>query len=82
MALAFHPDFATNGYVYIYYRAPRPVNHNPVSRIRASTSNPNVSDTTETILLDDLPQVSIGLNHNGGALHFSPTDGKLLRRYR
>lgn len=77
LGIAFHPNFASNGFVYVYYTSPTPTNHNRVSRVRASTSNPNVSDTTETILLDDLPTLSIGLNHNGGALHFSPIDGKL-----
>jgi glucose/arabinose dehydrogenase len=77
LGIALHPDFATNGWVYVYYTSPSPTNHNRVSRVVASTSNPNVSDTTETVLLDDLPTLSIGLNHNGGALHFSPTDGKL-----
>ena len=77
LGIAFHPNFASNGWIYVYYTSPTPVNHNRVSRIRASTSNPSVSDTTETILLDDLPQLALGLNHNGGALHFSPIDGKL-----
>jgi glucose/arabinose dehydrogenase len=36
-----------------------------------------VSTGTETVLLDDMPTVSVGGNHNGGALHFSPIDGKL-----
>jgi glucose/arabinose dehydrogenase len=77
LGIAFHPNFASNGWIYVYYTSPTPTNHNRVSRITASSSNPNVSDTTETILLDDLPTLAIGLNHNGGALHFSPIDGKL-----
>jgi glucose/arabinose dehydrogenase len=77
LGIAFHPNFAANGWIYVYYTSPTPVNHNRVSRIVASTSNPNVSDSTEAILLDDLPQLALGLNHNGGALHFSPLDGKL-----
>lgn len=77
LGIAFHPNFTSNGWIYVYYTSPTSTNHNRVSRIKASTSNSNVSDTTETILLDDLPTVSAGLNHNGGALHFSPVDGKL-----
>jgi glucose/arabinose dehydrogenase len=48
-----------------------------VSRVVASASNPNVSTGMETVLLDDLATVPNGGNHNGGALHFSPVDGKL-----
>ena len=48
-----------------------------MSRVVASTSNPNVSTGVETVLLNDLPTVPSGGNHNGGALHFSPIDGKL-----
>ena len=77
LGIAFHPNFASNGWVYVYYTSPTPTNHNRVSRIIASTSNPNVSDSTESILLDDLPTQTVGRNHNGGALHFSPIDGKL-----
>ncbi len=77
LGVAFHPDFATNGFVYVYYTSPSPTNHNRISRIVASAGNPNVSTGAETILLDDLPTVPSGGNHNGGALHFSPVDGKL-----
>ena len=83
LGIAFHPDFASNGWVYVYYTSPTrgtpPVtsNHNRISRVVASAANPNVSTGTETFMLDDLPQVGVGGNHNGGALHFRPTDGKL-----
>jgi glucose/arabinose dehydrogenase len=77
LGIAFHPDFMSNGQVYVYYTSPTPTNHNRVSRIVASAGNPDVSTGVETILLDDLPTVAAGLNHNGGALHFSPSDGKL-----
>jgi glucose/arabinose dehydrogenase len=77
LGVAFHPDFATNGFVYVYYTSSTPTNHNRVSRVVASTANPDVSTGIETVLLDDLPEVTEGLNHNGGALHFSPADGKL-----
>jgi glucose/arabinose dehydrogenase len=77
LGIAFHPNFTSNGWIYVYYTSPTPVNHNRVSRIQASTANPNVSTGVETILLDDLRTVPAGRNHNGGALHFSPVDGKL-----
>jgi glucose/arabinose dehydrogenase len=77
LGIAFHPNFTSNGWIYVYYTSPTPVNHNRVSRVQASAANPNVSTGVETILLDDLRQVPVGRNHNGGAVHFSPVDGKL-----
>jgi glucose/arabinose dehydrogenase len=77
LGVAFHPNFATNGFVYVYYTSPSPTNHNRISRVVVSAADANVSTGIETILLDDLPAVPSGGNHNGGALHFSPVDGKL-----
>jgi len=77
LGVAFHPDFTSNGFVYVYYTSPSPTNHNRISRIVASAADANISTGAETILLDDLPTVPSGGNHNGGALHFSPVDGKL-----
>jgi glucose/arabinose dehydrogenase len=77
LGIAFHPDFATNRFVYVYYTSPTPTNHNRISRVVASSGDPNVSTGAETVLLDDLPFVPAGGNHNGGALHFSPIDRKL-----
>lgn len=75
LGVAFHPDFATNRWIYVYYTTASVPIHNRISRIVASAGNPDVSDTTETVLVD-LPNLS-ATNHNGGAIHFSPTDGKL-----
>ncbi len=77
LGVAFHPDFTSNGFVYVYYTSPSPTNHNRIGRIVASAADPDVSTGVETILLDDLPTVPSGGNHNGGALHFSPVDGTL-----
>jgi glucose/arabinose dehydrogenase len=77
LGVAFHPNFAANGFVYVYYTSPSPTNHNRISRVVASAADANVSTGVETILLDDLPTVPSGGNHNGGALHFSPVDGRL-----
>ena len=77
LGIAFHPNFASNGWVYVYYTSPTPTNHNRISRVVANAANPNVSTGAETFMLDDLPTVGTGGNHNGGAIHFSPIDGKL-----
>ena len=73
IGVTFDPGFAQNGFVYAYVTRVTPNEHNVVVRLKAS-SNPSVSDGTET---DLLPLNGLGANiHNGGALHFGP-DGKL-----
>ena len=72
IGVAFHPDFASNGYVYAHYTATTPTTHNRISRLVA---NGDVSTGAETAIVD-LPTLSNALIHNGGAIHFGP-DGKL-----
>jgi glucose/arabinose dehydrogenase len=72
LGVAFHPQFSTNHWVYLYYTASSP---NPHNRIVRYTANGDVSTGAETVLVD-LPDLSSATNHNGGALHFGP-DGKL-----
>lgn len=69
LGFACHPDFATNGFVYVYYTrgAPR---RSVVSRFTVSVSDPNAADPgSETVLLE-IPQPFS--NHNAGALAFGP----------
>jgi len=73
LGLAFHPDYASNGEVYIYYSRGGP--HTSVIS-RFTNDNPadnTLSSATEDIILE-LPQ--IGSNHNGGSIEFGP-DGML-----
>ena len=76
IGVTLHPNFAVNDWVYVYYTTtdPAPVGgtHNRISRFVA---NGDISDGSETILVD-LPTLSSAANHNGGALHFG-IDGKL-----
>jgi glucose/arabinose dehydrogenase len=77
LGLAFHPDFADNGYFYVNYT------HDPdgpgadltrVSRFSVSAVDDDVADAaSETILMAFSQNES---NHNGGDLHFGP-DGYL-----
>lgn len=72
LGVAFHPGFASNGFVYVYRTTTQNGAHNRISRLVA---NGDVSTGVETALVD-LPALSSATNHNGGAIHFGP-DGKL-----
>ena len=69
------PNFATNGYVYIYYTLPNAAN-NRIVRYTASAANGDVADPNSARTVLDLDPLSSAPNHNGGAMHFGP-DGKL-----
>lgn len=75
--IAFDPDFANNGYVYVFYMRHQP-RQNRVVRITASASNPNVADPASETLLIELPfnNGAASGSHNGGGIHFG-SDGKL-----
>lgn len=72
LGFAFHPDYATNGWFYVYYSAGSP-SRTVVSRFAVS-ANPNVANAgSEQVLLEKPQPFS---NHNAGCLQFGP-DGKL-----
>ena len=71
--IVLDPQFATNGYVYVYYTATSPILHNRVARFTAN-GDVAVGGSHTTIL--DLPDLIGAINHMGGAMHFG-TDGKL-----
>jgi glucose/arabinose dehydrogenase len=85
LGLAFHPDFRTNGRLFVFYNAPpragAPAGYNntvTVSEFRAEVPAdadrpPVVAPGSERVVLQvDHPQA----NHNGGTLAFGP-DGHL-----
>ena len=73
LGLAFHPDFASNGFFYVNYTATGGGNTH-VSRFSVSAGNPNAADPSSEVLLLDISQ-PYG-NHNGGGIKFGP-DGYL-----
>ena len=73
LGVTFHPSFATNGFVYVYYTATTPTIHNRVSRF---TANGDVAVAGSETIIMDLENLSSATNHNGGAMHFGP-DGRL-----
>ena len=76
LGLAFHPDFASNGYFYVNYtRDPGPGDDlTVIARFTVSAQNPDLADGTSEVKLMEIPQDAS--NHNGGDLHFGP-DGYL-----
>jgi glucose/arabinose dehydrogenase len=77
LGVAFHPAFDADvpgaDYVYVYYTVPGSPAHNRVSRFTATGD----VGGGELPILDLEPLSATATNHNGGAIHFRPSDGKL-----
>jgi uncharacterized repeat protein (TIGR03806 family) len=74
LGMAFHPDFADNGELFLSYTAPGgDVFTSTVSRIRSTDGGASFDRATEEIVLQVEQPYS---NHNGGHLAFGP-DGML-----
>ncbi len=75
LGIAFHPNYASNRYVYIYYTVSGTSVFNRISRFTANAAGTQVVENSETVLVN-LDNLASATNHNGGALNFG-TDGKL-----
>ena len=73
LGIAFHPEFATNGYLYVHYSG-RPDGRTVVARYTRSATNPAVFDPASAQIVLEVAQPFS--NHNGGKLAFGP-DGYL-----
>lgn len=76
LGLAFHPEYASNGYLYVNYTrdgAPG-LDRTVVARYRVSAGDPNLADPDSAEVLFEIEQDSP--IHNGDDLHFGP-DGYL-----
>jgi len=72
LGLAFHPNYASNGYFYVNYI--NPSGRTIISRFQVSAFADTALSTSEQILLNIRQPFS---NHNGGNLMFGPHDGYL-----
>ena len=72
LGLAFHPNYPTNGFFYIYYT--NTSGNIVVARYHVS-SDANIADPNSALILLTIPHPGQA-NHNGGSLAFGP-DGKL-----
>lgn len=72
LGLAFHPDYNTNGFLYVTYTPSEQLA--VVSRFKVSETDVDMVDTSSETVLLEIPQPAT--NHNGGQLAFGP-DGYL-----
>ena len=71
LGLAFHPNYASNGFFFINYT--NLSGNTVIARYSVNTTNPSIAQTTESVLLTITQPYE---NHNGGSIKFGP-DGFL-----
>jgi uncharacterized repeat protein (TIGR03806 family) len=79
LGIAFHPNYAQNGYFYLTYdftimENGRRVGFDRLSRFTVSKTDPNKADPASELPM--ITQLDLAPNHNGGDIHFGP-DGYL-----
>jgi len=72
LGLAFHPQFSSNRRFFVNYTR-KPDGATVIAEYQVSPGDPNLADSTETVLLVILQPFA---NHNGGMVEFGP-DGFL-----
>lgn len=73
LGLAFAPDYATSGKIYIYYTSGTSTTTSHIARITRNPINPAVFDGPADVIFQLAQPFA---NHNGGTLRFGP-DGYL-----
>ncbi|MFA7360086.1 MAG: PQQ-dependent sugar dehydrogenase [Candidatus Kapaibacterium sp.] len=67
LGLAFHPNYSTNGYIFINYTAGSPL-RTVISRFKIQSGNPNKIDSLSEYKILEINQPFS--NHNGGTVMF------------
>lgn len=73
LGLAFHPNYASNGYFYVNYTAPSPL-RTVIARYKVNNSDPDKADSLSEYKILEVNQPYS--NHNGGTVMFG-MDGYL-----
>ena len=73
LGLAFHPDYANNGFFYVDYSASNP-RRTVIARFQVDNSDPDLANPNSRLVLLEVNQPFS--NHNGGQIAFGP-DGFL-----
>ncbi len=70
LGLAFHPDYSSNGFFFVYYTRTDGIRESVLERYQVDAMNPNQADGSSghEVLTFVQPQG----NHNGGDLNFGP----------
>ncbi len=72
LGLAFHPNYISNGYFYVFYT--KSGGNTYIVRYTVSADDPNIADPLSALTI--LQNTGLGGYHFGGDLHFGP-DGYL-----
>jgi glucose/arabinose dehydrogenase len=74
VGLVIHPDFATNGYLFVFYTESKGEDYfSVVARYHVDSDGFADPESEERLLYFGIPT----LRHIGGAMHFGPNDGYL-----
>lgn len=75
LGLAFHPDYESNGHIYVYYIAADPA-RTVISRFSVNGEDADQADQASELVLLEIPQPSPD-HHKAGQIAFGPGDGYL-----